>query len=117
MRKLDVMFFRSESGREPVREWLKELGKPDSTCVGEDIRTVQYGWPIGMPVCRSLGKGLWEVRTNLDNNRIARVIFYIDSGAMYLLHGFIKKTRETPLKELEIALLRKKSLRGEKTDD
>ncbi len=116
MQKLQVRFFRSESGREPVREWLKELGKPDSTYIGEDIRTVQYGWPVGMPVCRSLGNGLWETRTNLDNNRIARVIFYIDDGVMYLLHGFIKKTKETPPRELEIASLRKNRLRGEKDD-
>ena len=108
--RLKVVFYRSDLGSEPVRDWLKALGKPDSILIGSDIRTVEYGWPVGMPVCRPLAYGLWEVRTNLDNNRAARVIFCVDRGVMYLLHGFIKKTRETSLKEIKLALSRKNKL-------
>lgn len=110
IKKLQVVFYRSENGKEPVRDWLLELGKPDSSEIGADIRTVEYGWPIGMPTCRPLGKGLFEVRTNLANNRIARVLFCIDNGVMYLLHGFIKKTEKTPPQDMELALERKKHL-------
>jgi phage-related protein len=76
----------------------------DRKKIGEDIKTVEFGWPIGVPVCRPLGEGIYEVRTRLAQNRIARVIFYIDSGRrMVLLHGFIKKTRRTPDEDLDLA--------------
>src|SRR3954462_1772537 len=71
------IFFRTESGGEPVRAWLLSLSQGDRKRIGEHIKTVEFGWPVGMPTCRSLGGGLHEVRTNLDQNRIARVIFYI----------------------------------------
>lgn len=77
--------------------------------IGEDIRTVEKGWPIGMPVCRSLGNSLFEVRTNLKNT-IARIIFCIGNGEMWLLHGFIKKTPQTPPQDLDLARQRKKEL-------
>jgi phage-related protein len=95
---LPARFFRTVSGTEPVRVWLKDLDKDDSRIIGGDIRTVEYGWPIGMPVCRPLKgyRGLWEVRSHISNGRIARVIFHISSGEMILLHGFIKKTQQTP---------------------
>jgi phage-related protein len=110
-KKITAVFYKTKSGKEPVREWLKEqLGQPDSTIVGTDIRTVEYGWPIGMPLARPLGKGLFEVRTELSGNRIARVIFCVDNSIMFLLHGFIKKTRETPLKDIGLALKRKREL-------
>ena len=109
-KRLTAVFFKSESGNEPVREWLKSLGRPDSMLVGEDIRTVEIGWPLGMPVCRPLLKGLYEVRSSLPGNRIARVVFCIDNGRMYLLHGFIKKTQATPQTELDLALKRKRAL-------
>jgi phage-related protein len=99
------IFFRMEAGREPVRDWLKSLPSPeDRKRIGEDIKTVEFGWPIGMPVCRALGRGLYEVRSNLVGNRAARVLFYIDKkNRMVLLHGFIKKTQKTPDEDLELA--------------
>lgn len=110
MKKIFAAFFKSESGREPVREWLKEFGKPDSETIGNDIRTVEFGWPIGMPVCRPLGDGLYEVRSSLTQGRIARVLFCIMAEKMYLLHGFIKKTQATPTQDLNLARQRKKIL-------
>jgi phage-related protein len=71
--------------------------------IGTDVMTVEFGWPIGMPVCRPLGKGLYEVRTALSGNRICRVLFYIKKSRMVLLHGFIKKTQKTPDEDLELA--------------
>jgi len=88
-----------------VRDWLKGLPLPqDRKRIGEDIKTVEFGWPIGMPVCKPLGDGIYEVRTSLVQNRISRVLFYIDKkGRMVLLHGFIKKTQKTPDEDLELA--------------
>jgi phage-related protein len=114
MKRIRAVFYKTASGREPVREWLKEqLGQPDSITVGTDIRTVEYGWPVGMPLARPLGRGLFEIRTALSGNRTARVIFCVDNSFMFLLHGFIKKTRETPLKDIELALKRKQELEVE----
>jgi phage-related protein len=80
-----------------VREWLKGLSPDDRKRIGEDTKTVEFGWPVGMPVCRPLGGGIYEVRSGLAQNRIARVLFYIDrKTGMVLLHGFIKKTQKTP---------------------
>jgi len=102
---LPARFFKTASGTEPVREWLKGLDKEDSRIIGGDIRTVEHGWPVGMPVCRSIKgyKDLWEVRSRLSGERIARVIFHISGGEMILLHGFIKKTQQTPHHDLELA--------------
>jgi phage-related protein len=104
-KRVPAIFFRTETGREPVREWIKGLPYPDdSKRIGEDIKTVEFGWPVGMPVCRPLGQGICEVRINLSHNRIARVLFYIDrKGRMILLHGFIKKTHKTPDDDLALA--------------
>jgi phage-related protein len=104
-KRLPAIFFRTEGGSEPVRDWLKALPySDDRKRIGEDIKTVEFGWPIGMPVCRPLGKGVYEVRTGLMNNRIARVLFYIDrKNRMVLLHGFIKKTRTIPAVDLGLA--------------
>jgi phage-related protein len=111
VKKITAIFYKTASGKEPVRDWLKkQLKQPDSTIVGTDIRTVEYGWPMGMPLARPLGKGLFEVRTNLSRNRIARVIFCVDNNFMFLLHGFVKKTQVTPLKDIELALKRKREL-------
>jgi phage-related protein len=101
-KKITVEFFATESGAEPVRDWLLAMTSEDRKKIGEDIRTVEFGWPIGMPVSRPLGKGLYEVRTNLKD-RIARVFFTIDGEAMVLLHGFIKKSQATPDSELALA--------------
>jgi len=102
---LPARFFKTASGTEPVREWLKGLDKEDSRIIGGDIRTVEYGWPIGMPVCRSIKgyRDLWEVRSRISDGRIARVIFHVSGGEMILLHGFIKKTQQTPHQDLELA--------------
>jgi phage-related protein len=107
-KKVPAAFFRTERGNEPVRDWLlSELTPEERKLVGEDIKTVEVGWPIGMPTCRHLGNGLHEVRTGLPS-RIARVLFYVDERQrMVLLHGFIKKTRATPDSEKAIALSRK----------
>jgi phage-related protein len=104
-KRAPAIFYRAESGREPVREWLKALPYPDDRRrIGEDIKTVEFGWPIGMPTCRSIGHGVYEVRTHLTHNRIARVLFYIDEKKrMVLLHSFMKKTRKTPVEDLALA--------------
>ena len=106
---LRVRFYRSREGREPVRDWLKGLPADERKAIGDDIRTLQFGWPLGMPLVRSLESGIWEVRTRL-RNRIARVLFTTFKGEAMLLHGFIKKTRETPLPELRLARRRKREL-------
>jgi phage-related protein len=108
-KRVPAIFFRTDAGREPVRDWLKGLpSSGDRKRIGEDIKTVEFGWPIGMPVCRPLGDGVYEVRTNLSQNRNARVLFYIDKKSrMVLLHGFIKKTRKTPDEDLELAQINK----------
>ena len=106
-KRIEVVFFVTESGVAPVREWLKGLSREDRRIIGEDIKTVEFGWPIGMPVCRPLKKGLYEVRSTLEN-RIARVLFVIDDGEMVLLHGFIKKSGATPLGDLKLARQRQR---------
>ncbi len=99
-----MIFYRTEAGGEPVREWVKALSPDDRKRIGEDIKTVEFGWPVGMPVCKPLGDGIYEVRTSLGQNRIARVLFCIDrKGRMVLLHGFIKKTQKTPDADLDLA--------------
>jgi phage-related protein len=104
-KRVPVIFFRTEAGGEPVRDWLKGLpSSEDRKRIGEDIKTVEFGWPVGMPVCKPLGDSIYEVRTSLVQNRIARVLFYIDrKGRMVLLHGFVKKTQKTPDEDLELA--------------
>jgi phage-related protein len=109
-KQLRVVFYRSESGNEPVREWLKALSTKDRQIIGADIKTVEFGWPLGMPVCRSLGAGIWEVRSNLSGGRIARVLFSIQDRRMFLLNGFIKKSQKTPLSEIELARKRLKEI-------
>jgi phage-related protein len=110
MKRLPAAFYVLPSGQEPVREWLKSLAPEDRKIIGEDIKDVEFAWPIGMPLCRSLGGGLWEVRSDL-RNRIARVVFCIHDGRMVLLHGFIKKTRATPASDLNLARKRMKELK------
>ena len=110
MKRLPAAFFALPSGREPVRAWLKGLPKADRKVIGEDIRDVEFSWPIGMPLCRHLGDGLWEVRSDLPLGRIARVIFCLRDGRMVLLHGFMKKTRKTPLADRDIAIKRMRAL-------
>lgn len=110
MKRLPAAFYALPSGREPVREWLKSLDGDDRKIIGEDIKDVEFAWPIGMPLCRALGNGLWEVRSTLTQGRIARVLFCIHDGRMVVLHGFIKKTQKTPDNDLSLAIRRKKEL-------
>ena len=106
-RPLKVIFFKTDTGNEPVREWLKTLSKEDCKVIGTDILTVQYAWPIGKPLVDNLGDGIWEVRSRLDN-RIARTLFALVDQEIVLLHGFIKKQQKTPQGELELAKKRKR---------
>jgi phage-related protein len=110
VKKLPAAFYQLPSGREPVRDWLKALSTEDRKIVGEDIKDVEFSWPIGMPLCRAMGKGLWEVRSDLTGSRIARVLFCIHEGRMVLLHAFVKKTQKTPDADLELAMKRKKEV-------
>lgn len=109
LKKIPAVFYKNKNGREPVREWLLSLNKKDRLLIGINIKTVEFGWPVGMPVCKPLGNGLYEVRTSLKN-RIARVLFCIFSNQMVLLHGFIKKTRKIPKLDKELALKRKREV-------
>jgi phage-related protein len=111
---LPARFFETEaSGRMPVREWLLELPPEDRKIVGNEIRVAEFGWPVGMPLCRSIKghKGLWEIRVNLSSGRIARVFFCVHEENMVLLHGFIKKSHKTPDHEMAVAVKRMKGLK------
>lgn len=112
LKRLPARFYRSDSGREPVREWLKGLDIEDRKVIGEDIKDVEFSWPIGMPLVRPLGQGLWEVRSSLPRGRIARVIFCVEHASMVLLHGFMKQSQKTPQRDLDVALQRKKGTRS-----
>ena len=111
MKKITSLFYENVNGKKPVREWLLSLDKADRKIIGEDIKTVEYGFPIGMPICRKLGSKLYEVRSNISDKRIARVIFTVMSDYMVLLHGFIKKDQKTPKSEINLAEKRKKEIR------
>lgn len=104
---LSVVFFLTNTGREPVRDWLKSLDKEDRKIIGEDIKLVQFRWPLGMPLVRKMEADLWEVRSRLSDARIARVLFTVRNGEMALLHSFIKKSSKTPAKDLQLARQRK----------
>ena len=110
--KTPLFFFKGSSGKEPVREWLKALEEPDRQAVGQDLMRAQWRWPVGMPLCRAMGQGLWEVRTDLPSQRIARVLLCLHEGGLVALHGFIKKTQKTPDDELALARKRQKELKS-----
>ena len=105
--RLVVVFFRTELGTEPVRRWLKSLPVSHRKAIGEDIKTVQFGWPLGMPLVEKIEPYLWEVRTKVPDG-ITRVLFTVDGQMMILLHGFIKKTRKIPQTEINTARTRLK---------
>jgi len=111
MKKITSIFYETSNGNKPVREWLLSLAKDDRKIIGEDIKTVEYGWPIGMPTCKGLGKKLFEVRSNISDKRIARVIFAVIDEYMVLLHAFIKKTQKTEKSDLDLALSRLKDIK------
>ena len=108
---LFVRFFANAAGSEPVREWLKELPARDRKVIGEDVKTVQIGWPLGMPLVRKMEKDLWEVRIDL-HQRIARILFTVVGNEMVLLHGFIKKSQATPTTDLNLAKRRLNELKA-----
>ena len=110
-RPVSVQFFRLDSGREPVREWLKGMHREHRKAIGEDVKTLQLGWPIGMPLARKMDEGLWELRSNLGSG-IARVFFTIYQSDIVLLHGFTKKSQKTPANELALAKRRLNKLRS-----
>jgi phage-related protein len=101
--KWPAVLYRTAAGREVVRDWFRSLDDVDRKTVGEDLMRVQFQWPVGMPLCRPLGQGLWEVRVNLPGNRIARLLFVIKSSGILVVHAFIKKTRATPAADLALA--------------
>jgi phage-related protein len=106
---LSIRFFCTEGGNEPVREFLRKLPPEDRKIIGTDLKEVQFGWPLGMPLVRKMEKDLWEVRSHLEG-RIARVLFTVAEGHMILLHAFIKKAQKTPRSELDTARARKAKL-------
>jgi len=109
-RKIPLVFYRSGPGREPVRDWLKRLPEAERHAIGKDLLRAQWRWPAGMPLCRPLGNGLWEVRTDLPTKRTARVLLCLHQEQLVALHGFIKKTRATPEDDLQLARKRQKEL-------
>lgn len=109
---LTVVFYKTDRGNEPVREWLKSLKPEDRKIIGEDIKTAQFGWPLGVPLIRKLEAGIWEVRSSITQG-IARVLFAVEGHTMVLLHGFIKKSQKTPRSELQTAQQRLMNLRKE----
>lgn len=108
LKKLPAAFYQTAAGNEPVREWLLDLAEDDRRTIGRDIATAEFGWPVGMPLCKVMGHGLFEIRSNLSNGRIARVLFAVVEEQMLLLHGFIKKSRKTPKPDLDLAMKRLK---------
>ena len=109
-KRLVAKFYRTDRGNEPVREWLKDLDRLERKAIGVDIKIVEFGWPVGIPTCRLLRNGVYEVRSSLPTGKIARALFCIDGDEMILLHGFIKKTQKTPQQDIELALKRKQQL-------
>lgn len=108
--KIPLVFFRTSTGHEPVRDWLKDLPEAERRAIGKDLLRAQWRWPVGMPLCRPMGSGLWEIRTDLPTKRTARVLLCLYREHLVALHGFIKKTRTTPDEDLKLARKRKKEL-------
>jgi phage-related protein len=109
-KKIPMIFFRTLSGNEPVREWLKGLPEEERHAIGMDLLRAQWRWPVAMPLCRAMGSGLWEIRTDLPTKRTARVLVCLYRDHLVALHGFVKKTRATPDEDLTVARKRKKEL-------
>ena len=109
---VSATFFRNDAGNEPARDWLKGLSDEDRKVIGDDIRTVQYGWPLGMPLVRKIEANLWEVRSHLANG-IARMLFTMHEGEIVLLHGFVKKSQKTPETELKVARKRRNEVHND----
>ena len=112
LNEIPAVFYRTAGGTEPVLDWLRSLPPEDRRVIGTDLATVQYGWPIGMPLCRPLGEGLWEVRSKLRSRRIARLLFFVHEGRIGVVHGFIKKTQKTPADDLDLGRKRMKEMKA-----
>jgi len=110
--EIPVVFYRSPTGAEPVRDWLRGLPEGDRRAIGADLALVQVGWPVGMPLCRPLSGGLWEVRSDLPSRRIARLLFFVHENRIGVVHGFIKKTQKTPPDDLELARKRMQEMKA-----
>jgi phage-related protein len=108
--EIPVRFYRTVGGAEPVLDLLRSLEKRDRRTIGLDLMRVQFGWPIGMPLVRNLKDGLWEVRSSLPSDRIARLILCFHENTLVVLHGFIKKTPKTPKDDLALAKKRMKEV-------
>jgi phage-related protein len=106
----DVVFFETESGKQPVREFIKQLSKEDQKEVGADIRVVQDSFPIGLPLVRKLKPELWEIRSFIKNG-ISRIFFTFFDKKIIFLHAFVKKMQKTPLKEIDVAIKRLKEFK------
>lgn len=111
LQEIEAVFYRTAGGTEPVLDWLRGLPAEDRRIIGTDLATVQFGWPVGMPLCRPLGGGLWEVRSNLPSHRIARLLFFVADGRIGVVHGFVKKTQATPDADLALARGRMKEMK------
>ncbi len=109
-RKIPLIFYRTRVGGEPVREWLKGLPEAERHAIGKDLMRAQWRGPVEMPLCRPMGSGLWEIRTDLPTRRTARVLLCLHDEHLVALHGFIKKTRTTPDDDLALARKRQKEL-------
>lgn len=109
---VQAFFYVSASGKRPVRDWLMTLDLGDRKTIGEDIATLEFCWPVGMPKCRSISgvKGLYEIRSFLSSGRAVRIFFVISDRKIVLLHGFEKKTQKTPDTELKLAVSRMKDV-------
>jgi len=112
--KIPLAFYRTAGGSEPVRDWLKAMARDDRLEIGADLQRVQYRWPVGMPLCRPMKGGLWEVRTNLPTKTISRVLVCFHDGVLIALHGFIKKSQKTPDDDLAIARRRMNEVENDK---
>ncbi|MES0869512.1 type II toxin-antitoxin system RelE/ParE family toxin [Pseudovibrio sp. SCP19] len=109
-KRLRAYFFKTDSGNEPVRDWVLSLSLDDKKQIGKSILKIEMGWPIGMPYCRPMQNGLFEVRCNLESKRIARILFTIENNQMVLLHGFVKKAQKTPKQDIDLAVQRMKQI-------
>ena len=100
-----VLFYQTPGGNDVVLNWIRSFDASDRRVIGEDLRTVQIGFPLGLPLCRNLGDGLWEVRSALPSKREVRLIFFQSRTpkALVIVHGFIKKTQTTPIADLNLA--------------
>ena len=108
--RVPLVVYRSETGNEPVRDWLLEMSKADRRVVGIGLKELEFGWPVGMPLCRAMGAGIFELRVSLASRRIARVLVCANDDKLVALHGFIKKSQKTPAGDLDLARKRKRQL-------